>query len=135
MLPKQRKGTSRKHFTKPFTQPAAPDCTCATRARTHLVYSDEHAGHVVLAGHDSGQLPLEVDHVADLLMGAVMIVVVAFALIQKGDDAREVFEERRSAFRVGVTVELLRGESYSSCKRGESQSCIRPIDLQGRELV
>ena len=27
MLPKQARGTSRKHVTKPFTQPAAPDCT------------------------------------------------------------------------------------------------------------
>ena len=26
MLPKQARGTSRKHVTKPFTQPAAPDC-------------------------------------------------------------------------------------------------------------
>ena len=27
MLPKQARGTSRKHVTKPFTQPAAPDCS------------------------------------------------------------------------------------------------------------
>ena len=27
MLPKQGRGTSRKHVIKPFTQPAAPDCT------------------------------------------------------------------------------------------------------------
>ena len=78
----------------------------------HLVYRDENAGHVVLAGHDAGQLPLEVDHVADLLGAAVIVVVIA--LVQKGDDTREVFEERRRALRVGVTVELLRGQSYPS---------------------
>ena len=91
-------------------------------ASPHLVYSDEHAGHVVLAGHDAGQLPLEVDHVADLLGAAVIVVVLA--LVQKRDDAREVFEERRRALGVGMAVELLRGESYSSCARGGSHSVI-----------
>ena len=76
-----------------------------------LIYGDEHAGHVVLAGHDAGQLPLEVDHVADL-PGVVGTVVDS--LVQEGDDAREVLEEGRRALRVGVTVELLRGESDPS---------------------
>ena len=30
MLPKQARGTSRKHVTTPFTQPATPDCTTTT---------------------------------------------------------------------------------------------------------
>ena len=79
-----------------------------------LIYGDEHAGHVVLAGHDAGQLPLEVDHVADL-PGVVGTVVDS--LVQEGDDAREVLEEGRRALRVGVTVELLRGESDPSCNK------------------
>ena len=95
--------------------PMNPSCMHSCTS-SHLVYGDEHAGHVVFAGHDAGQLPLEVDDVADLLGATVSLVIVAVALVQKGDDAREVFEERRRALRVGVTVELLRGESDSSCK-------------------
>ena len=36
MLPKQAWGTLRKHVTKPFPQPAAPDCT--VEGKRHLVF-------------------------------------------------------------------------------------------------
>ena len=39
MLHKQARGTSRKHVTKPFTQPAAPDCTSLGQKKVSLFLS------------------------------------------------------------------------------------------------
>ena len=41
MLPKQARGTSRKHVTKPFTQPAAPDCSALKESRFVAVQASD----------------------------------------------------------------------------------------------
>ena len=44
MLPKQARGTSRKHVTKHFTQPAAPDCSVFREQGEQLVGDTLHGG-------------------------------------------------------------------------------------------
>ena len=79
MLPMQARGSSRKHVTKPFTQPAAPDCTQVSyQNKGGGVKSPKHCADVICVS------PLEV--VACVLsrlvaVGCAVAVVVRDALL------------------------------------------------------